>query len=582
MSALFLKKLAGTPSTPVEGDEPDRSLVRQGFSLRRSVVLGNWNVQAFDNPRGRSNLHFHESGRITAIALGPIWHDRRFGSDALLALADRLREQGPLALAPTSTFNALSGAFALIVSDGQTVQVMTDRLGTIKLFRDEPLQTLSTSLLSVAEVQPRLNLNRQAAREYILIEASHSQETPFRQITALGPGDRLDIDNGTTEQVWRPIREEIAAPYQSLGQALDEVEGDLLEQFQRIASAFGTASVALSGGFDSRLVYALCERSHLPASLFVYGPVESSDVHIATQIAAAEGVSIRAIDKQIQGERFGPHTRESMHEAIDFFDGTPIDGALDRGIDRSTRIEQGQYGGGVLNGGGGEIFRNFFHLSDRPYSFNEVCQAFYSQFPREVFIGKSDHDEFYDRLQCAMKMAIAHDSTQASRMDVELIYPLFRCRWWMNRNNSIANRLSPFMTPLVTPSLIEKAARIPVPWKNSGRFQAALINRISPRLARYPSSYGFAFSEGPGLKSRIDELSDALRTPALRPWLAELGRKVRRSSQQNNDKNYFQLMGIKSPPLVSQILNTDSLSGSGDSARAVTLELLMSRLPINS
>lgn len=564
-----------------EVHDPDRSLVRQGFSLSRSLVLGNWNVQAFDNPRGRSNLHFHESGRITAIALGPIWHERRFGSDALLALADRLREQGPLALAPTSIFNALSGAFALIVSDGQTVQVMTDRLGTIKLFRDESLETLSTSFLSVAEAQPRLNLNRQAAREYILIEASHSQETPFRQIAALGPGARLDIDNGTTRQVWRPIREEIAAPYQSLGQALDEVEGDLLEQFQRIASAFGTASVALSGGFDSRLVYALCERSRLPASLFVYGPAGSSDVHIATQIAEAEGVSIRAIDKQIEGERFGPLTPESLEEAIDFFDGTPIDGALDRGIDRSTRIEQGQYGGVILNGGGGEIFRNFFHLRDRSHSFNEVCEAFYSQFPREAFIDKGDQGEFYDRLKGAMKMAIAHDGKQASRTDVELIYPLFRCGWWMNRNNSIANRLSPFLTPLVTPSLIEKAARIPVSWKNSGRFQAALINRISPSLARYPSSYGFSFSEGPGFKSRIDELSDAIRVPVFRPWLAALGRKVRRSSQQSDDKNYFRRMGIKPPPLVSQILNTDCLSGSGDSARAITLEFLMTRLPIN-
>ncbi len=147
----------------------------------------------------------------------------------------------------------------------------------------------------------------------------------------------------------------------------------------------------------------------------------------------------------------------------------------------------------------------------------------------------------------------------------------------MCRNNSIANRLGPFMTPLLFPEAILKAAALPVPWKNSGRFQSALINRISPELARYPSSYGFAFAKGPGLKSRMGEFVDMLRPPFVRPFVSELGRKLdsykkRTDIAENNDWSFW-----NSSAGLAYTVRQEFLTGYGPTARFKTLDGLLAR-----
>ena len=575
-----MKRLAENHVLGGDNFGAERSLNRQGFTLNRSIVTGGWHVQAFDDSRGRSNLHFFENGRINVIALGSIWLGRRFGKEALQAFVDRLDGERIFNTNEPSIYRPLTGAFILIVSDGEAVQVLNDRLGAIKLFMDRGINTLSTSFLSVAESQSELTLNSQAAREYVLIEASHSTDTIVKEITSLNAGEMIDLSRKVISRIWMPIREEPLPRYSRIEEAIEDIESDLTAHFRKISSAYTSAAVALSGGFDSRLVYALCRKTGINVNLFVYGSSQSSDVKIATTIAEKEGVYINVVDKNKEAQQFKPMSSGAFMEAIDFFDGTPVDGAMDCGVDRETRVRQTMSGDIVLNGGGGEIYRNFFRITSRPHSFHEICNCFYRQFPRQVFPDKSIEHEFYEHLIGSMADAIDFRGNYPTRIDNELVYALFRCGWWMNRNSSIASRLGPFMTPLMTASLVSKASVLPLAWKNSGRFESALISKISPSLAKYPSAYGFTFSKGPGVAEKLTEISDLIRMPLLRPRISEIGRKLR--GLRNADNHEFNLDWVYSnkTEYLDGIIVRDALISDGARARMATLDAIISFLSI--
>ena len=95
----------------------------------------------------------------------------------------------------------------------------------------------------------------------------------------------------------------------------------------------------------------------------------------------------------------------------------------------------------ALNGGGGEIFRNFFYLPDRPLSTREIVWAFYSQFDSRCFVGSNGPQEYRDRLAEKIGDAVGVSGRRLTRAEVERIFPVFRCRYWMGKNSSINNRL---------------------------------------------------------------------------------------------------------------------------------------------
>src|SRR5262249_46598041 len=105
-----------------------------------------------------------------------------------------------------------------------------------------------------------------------------------------------------------------------------------------------------------------------------------------------------------------------------------------------------------------------------------------------------------------------------SRMDIERSYPLFRCRFWTARNTSVNCRIGASITPLIEPLVIAAALGTPLALKNNGRFEGELIRRIDPRLAAYPSAYGFAFDAPPPLSVRARYALTSLRPTWLRRY----------------------------------------------------------------
>jgi len=177
----------------------------------------------------------------------------------------------------------------------------------------------------------------------------------------------------------------------------------------------------------------------------------------------------------------------------------------------------------VLNGGGGEIFRNFHYLPDRRFSIRDLVWSFYSQYDPKACTQRFSAAEFEGNLTATIKAALGIERNTLERLEIERLYPYYRCKYWMGRNNGVNNKLGFAVTPFVTHSLVERALRIPLRQKNSGRFEARLIRETHPRLARYPSAYGHSFTEPPPWKRTMKERL----TMARPPWLRRLSFRLK-------------------------------------------------------
>jgi len=431
----------------------------------------------------------------------------------------------------------LSGGFALLFSQGDAVWLFNDAVGLQKIYTAPEQGVISTSWLVCRAALPQARIHRLRAQEYVLLGSTHATQTPVQGVQALDPAALKELRSNRdtplhAAQAWRS-----PTHFQSEAEATATLSDLIASEFGGMLKAFGApVGMALSGGFDSRLLLAALQHQGVAPRLYVYGSDSLDDVRVARAKAQELGISIECIDKAQLNGRLPPLDRAQLKANLAFFDGLPVDGIFDRGADRQTRLQQMSAGTLNLNGGGGEILRNFFYLPDRRYCASDLVSTFYSNWLPAAIANADERHAF----QAATADGILHElglpagSARArqqplSRSDVELVYTLFRLRWWMARNNTVATRHGAFMTPLVQPRLVELAAQVPVAWKTYGQMEAAIITRLSPAGASGPSNYGFDFSQGPGAAHRRSVNATLWRPIAVRRASARLRRLLGRN-----------------------------------------------------
>jgi hypothetical protein len=448
---------------------------------------------------GGSGLSVREGDRF-ALSVGA-FHWRGLAGEA--ALRRLLARDGPIESLPWAE---LSGSFAMLLGRADGVWLAQDAVGLMKVYEAAAGGVISSSLLLCRAMIERPSVDRFRAQEYILLGANHGGQTPIEGLHIVAPTAARELTSGRVQTVHPPDGFRAAPWAGSERDALKALSESMVEEFAHLASQWkGHIGMALSGGFDSRLLLAALDAVGVRPRLFVYGRTSEEDVVIAGSVAHGLGLPIEAIDKQALDEHSAPLTRAAIAANLRFFDGLPADGVFDRGCDRTTRLKQVEGGLLNLNGGGGEILRNFFYLADGRFSAADIVAAFYSGWFSDVFLHTDDRAAFVTRLQDEILASLGREqgtlrarAAALPRSDVELIYALYRVRYWMGRNNATAARIGAFMTPLVTPGLVRLAASLPLRWKDFGRLESALIHALSPRVAAGPSAYGFSFADGPG------------------------------------------------------------------------------------
>lgn len=499
------------------------SMARQGFIEGPRHTWRDGDLFTWQHPSqlGTENCTV-ELPSGAAFGMGPMWYRGRSGSHAAALLLKEAERND------TVDEMQLRGNFVLFLRTRDRCLLLNDAFGFVRIYVSSDAAFYSSSWLAVCAYAGSPDVDERAAAEYVLLGASHSNKTVAAGITTLPLAHAFDL----TRRHSRPRlpagfwnQDEAPASFE---RAVDRICDHLRTVHEEVSIAFpGRTRAALSGGFDSRLIVAGLVAAGSRPELFVYGNAQSDDVRIAKAVAGSANLSLKIIDKSIANRRTSPPDLERLVQSSLFFDGLPNDGVYDAGADQATRLEQTAGGCIALNGGGGEIFRNFFHLPDRPMHAVDIVRAFYRGFDPGVFRRRNGLAFWEEHLASSIEHVVATPGVRTlDRRQVELAYPLFRCHYWMAVNNSVATRHGFYATPLVDLNAVKLACGLPLAWKNAGRLESRLVTLLHSGLANQPSSYGFRFSSGPNRHARFTEWATCMRPVFTRPFINAVRRRL--------------------------------------------------------
>lgn len=422
------------------------------------------------------------------------------------------------------------GHYAVILRKGATTDLVSDGFGGFHVFRDDQGRIASSSFLAVAATLDRVTLSTQGASEYVFNGVVSGDATLFDEIGLMPVGASLAVRQRGLEIRRHPLQISTAASTEPFAASISHSMELLDRCFGAVAKNFGDrVTCALSGGYDSRLILALLRRHGVRPRLYVYGPRGDKDIGIARAIAEGERIALEIVDKDDQPALSPDEFAEVAHANFLDSDGYGWSGIFTNGAERVQRARRVAGNAIALNGGGGEIWRNFFYLLDRSYSPRQLLWSFYSQFDPRICTSVFDEEAYFRGLEDKLAVLVGDVRRLLPRPLVEWLYHNFRCRAWDGRINVINNTYGYAALPFLERPLTEHASAIPIGWKNHGAYEAELIRRADRRLAEYPSGYGHDFSGAPPLARRLVDYGTYLRPPWLRRFVYRVKHRTRSS-----------------------------------------------------
>jgi len=519
---------------------------------------------------GEDNIYKADADNF-CLTTGTLIYRKRIGPVAAkLLLHDFANEQ--------LDCRELFGNFAIVLCTQGLIRLFTDPQGVYPVWHDPEQKIFSSSFPVMFTQLPKLTVNSEAVYQQVFQEATFGGDTLFKEIhrlkvkTAVSLGDQCE----RIPALQVPTHSDCG---DNMDDFLDCTHENLRREFAAVAECFGeNIDSALSGGYDSRLLLALLREQGVTPHLHVYGKPDAADVCVAKNICSNEKIALSHEDKsaypRITPSEFKDIVRQNFHA----FQGSCADGLLDNGSDLQTRLSRTRNGRLQLNGGGGEVMRNFFYLSDRRYTVRELLWTFYSRFAPSTCTHRFNESRYYDNFEHQIRELTGIAKGKLDREMVEYLYAGFRCTYWMGQNNAINNQFGWFLTPFVDANISQDAHRIPIKLKNHGFFQAALINKISPALASYPSDYGHTFAEPVPLKRKLKDLATLLRPPWLRKFLYRIHKRSRTDWPYYLENDYLETILPNGFEYMSQFFRLDQVDDAEQFKRICSIEYLLQQV----
>lgn len=484
-----------------------------GFQLAKKVMLDDHVLYLYRKLDGEGGLSVETADGGLACLTGQLVYRGTCGEEGLrLYCADIARG--------AVDRDRVIGQYALLFCKGRSLRLATDAMGFFQIYMNVEAGVASSSFWAMLELLPEVTLDSAGVYEYAWNGATFGGKTFIREIRRL-PAKAEIVVNGrmTVEQPLRPA-EAVSAPDLPKKKLDDYVEihsARLKAIFADLAQGLGDdLRVSFSSGFDSRLMLAGLRACGARPNLFVYGRNNDIDVEVARQIASGENLYLDVIDKSKLVEAEAAASPERQKADFISFDAWKVDGTFDDGVDAIDRRSRHRGGGVPLNGSLGEIYRNFFYIPDRPMTLTGVVDSFFSAYSPAACTARFTAAEYADTLVSAFQIELGSDETRVSRAQVERLYPLVRGRYWTGRDVNLNLRFGRMIFPFMQIQLIEGTADIPISFKNHGRLEAKLIERLDPPIAAYPSGYGYRFCDPLPFSHRAKSWLTFLRPPWLR------------------------------------------------------------------
>ncbi|WP_417319025.1 hypothetical protein [Emcibacter sp.] len=547
------------------------ALSRAGFQNPHVLNCADKTIYLYDKLAAPAPTLYEPGNGDFCFSVGTLIYDGSYGVEASEKL---FKSFTPARIDPT----LFDGSFAAVIAKSGKLYIFGDPLGTYRLFHSEDHSIWGSSFLAAASALSSLKLNPQGLYEYVFQGATYGNDTPFHEVKMADSHALYEWEKGQApSQRTRYFNLFLRPLESSQDEILDYCLDALKNQFSQLTALFGNnMDTALSGGYDSRLILALLRQAGGMPKIHVYGADTDPDVVVAKTICQGENLPLEHKDKS----SVPPPTAADYPALVakNFFvmDGIPNEGIFDNGLNLETRRERVGGGALALNGGGGEIYRDFFHLPDQPLTVHEMIMTFYSQYDPATTTEEFNERLYRERLAKKIRLSLDKGHDQLNRIEAESIYPLFRLRYWMGKNNSLNNRFGPALTPFTRYSVLQTAMPVPLSMKYYGNFEAAMIRSIDPVLASYATDYGYSLSAPAPLGARIAGWMDIKKPIALRQYIFALKNRMRKLEKPFYLKeDYLGDILETACPAMSRYFNIGQINSAEQLNRLYTLEYLI-------
>lgn len=479
-------------------------------------------------------------------AVGTLFYKGRMGGPALHAL---YADFG----GPADLFSELRGQFAVLVRKHGVLSCFNDYFGNYHIYADERASVVSSSFLAVVQRLEAVEPSPQALYEYVFDAATYGAETLVRGVRRLDHSRIHELPGRSHAKRCALTRCEPPARFDD---QVDAANAQLLAYLRMLREHFGDdIIIGLSGGYDSRLLLAAASNAGIRPRLFVGGATESSDVRVAKALAHDMGLRLEHFDTgQLPApspERFGA----MVQEKFDHYDGAGIRGAVNDGEEYRWRLRRMALCRLELNGGGGEIYRDFWKIPNRRIALGDfVAKTLeFKNFDKmAAATARFERRAYREALTEKLKSLLKTDTL--GQEQVASLYTVLRSTFFAGPSNKELNRLGYSLLPYAEPSLACPSYGIALRHKVYGRFESEMIRRLHPRLAAYPSSYGHRLCDPPPLARRLRESAERHCRNLLPLALVFAGYRMLRKKNQYNSSPYFY-----AEPYLRAIVEPDNL-----------------------
>jgi asparagine synthase (glutamine-hydrolysing) len=539
MGAFFIAPTSSSAAC----ERLDQAHRQRGFALATVLSVGAFRFHLYRKLDGQGGLFLETGNDSFACLVGQLVYCGLSGEAALRRYcADLANGRAD----PDRTI----GQFALILKDQQGLRLQTDCFGFFQVYVNEAANIASSSFWSLLELSPRISVDAEGVFEYAWNGATFGGKSFVKEIRRLPACADLTFgENMAVSREATPRPASSGGPARAFDTCVDEHAARLRRLFADLAAAFGDRlHVSFSGGFDSRLVLAGLTSSGLRPDLFVYGRDGDPDVEVAREVATGEKLKLNVVDKRGLADRGEILSPKRHLDDVIAFDAWKVDGIFDDGSDARDRLRRHERGRVPLNGSLGEIYRNFFYIPDRSMSLRDVVLSFFSAYDPAACTGRFRPTEYTASLVTALRAELGCADDRVSRSQVESLYPLVRGRYWTGRDVNLNLRFGRMIFPFMQTQLIAGTSELPISFKNHGRFEGRLIERLDPTIARYRSGYGHPFTAPAPLRQRARSWLTIYRPPWLRRHSYRLRFAVRQAHPWFlSDKNLAQVMDSAMP-----------------------------------
>jgi asparagine synthase (glutamine-hydrolysing) len=421
------------------------------------------------------------------------------------------------------TLACVEGMFALALGDpsARTLTLVTDRLGSLHLYRTAVLRTavLSTSSMVLAALAaPRWD--PVGCREFLGTGTVFEDRTLFEGIEKLGPGVVLEYRDGAPPRArtWWRLEDALHDGRPSTA-GVPELAGALRGAVAVTCRRFPNAVFDLTGGYDSRAVLGAALRDGTAPQTVVVGDDGDRDVIASRRIASRFRLGHHQHRPRLGGAEWWGDARRAIlftdgeYDVLEYAPVLACHERLARRFDAS------------VNGSNGEICRGFWWSLLVPHT-GEVGRfdarrvaagRFATQPAGAALLARRYDDDLVDHFAGVIRRATAGLERHPNTAHMDTVYLRLRMQRWQGRIASSTLRIWPAVSPFTFRAPIEAAVAIPASRRAWNRAAVRLIEHLDPRLAELPLAQGY-----PAQPLRVGNVH------RYWPLMVELGTKLRR------------------------------------------------------